>query len=233
MRHHQNRNLHLHHESSYLGLPVQTQRGPLIAEYLDRLYLTMQRALNQHPRTFAFRVDLRFPTSLDVAPYLDSNSVLGDFLERFEEKIKHNREMAKKKNKHAHDTRVRYVWAREMGNCGRPHFHLVIFLNNDAFSTLGDFRSSEKNIFNRLNEAWASALGLPESAVTGLVHIPICRALHKSVNGALRARANGCYKLHRDDPAGWREFFEHASYLCKSETKIFGDGCHSFGYSRC
>jgi hypothetical protein len=217
MRHHQNRNLHLHHESNYMGLPVQTWRGPLIVEYLYRLYLTMQRALLEHPRTFAFRVDLRFPSTLDVAPYLDSNRVIEAFLASFRSQIDHNREMAKQSNKYAHDTTVRYVWAREVGSCGRPHFHLVIFLNHDAFSTLGDFKSDQANMFNRLKEAWARALGLPANAVTGLVHIP----------------DNGCYKLHRDDPAAQGKFFEHASYLCKSETKVFGDGCHSFGYSRC
>ena len=71
-------------------------------------------------------------------------------------------------------------------------------------------------MFNRLVEAWASALGLSVEAVTGLVEIP----------------SNPTYYLNRGESEELAEFFYRASYLCKSATKVFGDGSHGFGCSR-
>jgi hypothetical protein len=217
IRHQQNTNLHLHYEESYLGFPVQIGKGPLIVEYLDSLYSTMQRSLNEHPRSFAFRADLRFPWDIDPSPYLASNAVVERFIESFKAKIRHNRDTAKRKYGNAHETAVRYVWAREIGTSGRPHFHFAILLNNDAFFTVGKFQLGRENVFNRLHEAWASALGLSISSVVGLVEIP---------------KGFG-YHLHRDDPKNLADFFYHASYLCKAATKVYGNGCHGFGSSRC
>lgn len=216
IRNPRNTNQYLHHEDTYQGFPVQTRHGPLIVEYLDLLNLTMQRAVSEHPRTFAFRVDLRLPENLDAAPYLGSNSVVERFIESFKAKIRHNRNMAKQKYGRVHDTTLRYVWAREVGDSGRPHFHCVIFLNNDAFYTLGDFEYGKENIFKRLQQAWASALGLPVNWVIGLVEIP----------------DNPCYYLRRDDQTSMAGLFYRASYLCKSATKFYGNGCHGFGASR-
>lgn len=217
MRNPQNTNHHLYFEDTYQGFPVQTMHGPLIVEYLDLLYATIQRALNEHPRTFAFRVDLRLPENLDATPLLGSNILVERFMESFKAKIRHNRTMAKQKYGRAHDTAVRYVWAREIGHYGRPHFHLVIFLNNDAFSTLGRYEPGRENMFNRLQEAWASALGLSVNFVTGLVEIP----------------SFPYYRLRRDDPTSMADLFYRASYLCKAATKSYGNGCHGFGASRC
>lgn len=211
-----NTNHRLHYEDSYQGFRVQTKYVPLIAEYLDLLYLTIQRALNEHPRVFAFRVDLRFPESSNFAPYLDSNIVIERFIESFKAKIRHNRALARRKFGRAHDTTVRYVWARELGRCGRPHFHLVFLLNNDAFFSLGVFEPDRENMFNRLQEAWASALGLPASAMAGLVEIP----------------DNPCYYPRRGDPTSMAHLFYRASYLCKAASKSYGNGCHGFGSSR-
>lgn len=215
-RHPHNSNLQLYSQSHYLGFPVQTARGPLVLNYLERLHETMQRALNEHPRTFAFRADLRLPAGFDMAPYDRSNEVVRLFIESFKEQIKHNRSMAKQKNLHAHDCTVRYVRAREIGAGGKPHFHFVFFLNRDAYYTFGSFENDGDNLFNRLQKAWARALGLPVNAVAGLVEIP---------EGAW-------YHLRRNEPATMTEFFHRASYVCKAATKAYGDGCHAFDASR-
>ena len=81
IRNPKNTNLRFHSEESYQGFPLQTQHGPLIVEYLDLLYLTVQRALNEHPRVFAFRVDLRFPENFDCTSALSSNRVIERFVE--------------------------------------------------------------------------------------------------------------------------------------------------------
>ncbi|WP_350599194.1 inovirus Gp2 family protein [Pseudomonas sp. 65/3-MNA-CIBAN-0223] len=215
-RHPQNTNLTLHTGSTYVGLSVQENKGPFIREYLNRLYLTMERALTQYSRVFAFRVDLRLPSETELPDYAFTNEVIERFIESFKAKIKHNRSQARKLNKYAHDSKFRYVWARELGQYGKPHYHLAILLNRDAFTALGKYEIGRDNMFNRLVEAWASALGLSVEAVSGLVEIP----------------NNPSYPMNRDDPVGQEEFFYRASYLCKSATKAYGDGSHGFGCSR-
>lgn len=215
-RHPKNTNLTLHAESTYQGLAVQVDKGPFISEYLCRLHQTMGLALAQYPRVFAFRFDLRLPADTQLPDYVVTNAVIDRFIESFKAKIKHNRSQARQLNKHAHDSRVRYVWARELGQHGKPHYHLAIMLNRDAFTALGKFEAGRDNMFNRLVEAWASALGLPMETVIGLVEIP----------------ANSFYCLNSGEREGQAAFFYRASYLCKSATKVFGDGAHGFGCSR-
>jgi Inovirus Gp2 len=216
IRHPVNTNLTLHYHSTYQGLPIQFDKGPFILEYLHRLYQTMNCAIDQYRCVFAFRLDLRFPPGPIPHDLSDDNQIIERFIESFKAKIRHNRQLALRENKYAHDTVVRYVWAREVGQQGRPHYHLAILLNFDAFSTLGYFSSGRDNNFKRLQGAWASALGLPLDAVDGLLEIP----------------KNAYYHIHRDDDASIAKFFFRASYLCKSATKSFGNGSHGFGASR-
>lgn len=216
IRHPSNTNLSLHYENTYQGFPVQVEKGPFISEYLNRLYQTVGRALAQYPRVFAFRVDLRLPVGLQLSDSAYTNEVIERFIESFKAKIRHNRNMARQSNPYAHDSKVRYVWTREQGQHGKPHHHLAILLNRDAFNSLGWFTSERDNMFNRLEGAWASALGLSVVSVKGLVEIP----------------TNPSYFMDRDKPEGQAAFFHRTSYLCKSATKAFGDGNHGFGCSR-
>lgn len=216
IRHPKNTNLTLHKEKAYHGLAVQVDKGPFVSEYLCRLYQTMDRSLAQYPRVFAFRFDLRLPVDTPLPDYVYTNVVIERFIESFKAKIKHNRSRARQLNKYAHDSKVRYVWAREHGAQGKPHHHLAILLNRDAFTALGKFEVGRDNMFNRLAEAWASALGLSVEAVKGLIEMP----------------TNPFYYLNRGEPKGQAELFYRASYLCKSATKVFGDGSHGFGCSR-
>jgi hypothetical protein len=216
IHHPDNSNLTLHFDSTYLDLPIQFDKGPFIREYLHRLHQTMTRAIDQYRRVFAFRIDLHHPPGLIPHDLSCDNQIIERFIESFKAKIKHNRLLAQRENKYAHDTVVRYVWTREVGQQGRLHYHLAILLNFDAFSTIGIYSPGRDNMFNRLHGAWASALGLSADDVMGLVHIP----------------ENPYYHLHRDDNARIADFFRRASYLCKSATKTFGNGSHGFGASR-
>ncbi|MCS3472590.1 hypothetical protein M2401_006355 [Pseudomonas sp. JUb42] len=215
-RHLNNTNLILHSESTFYSWSIQEDKGPFICQYLHRLMETMQYAVAQYPRVFAFRVDLRLPSGVQLPEDALTNKVIERFIESFKAKIKHNRNMAEQSNPYAHDSKVRYVWAREYGQHGTPHYHLAILLNGDAFCALGKFEPDRKNMFNRLVESWNSALGKPVGDVSGSVEIP----------------ANPYYHLRRDDWNSQAEFFYRTSYLCKSASKYFGDGAHGFGCSR-
>lgn len=214
-RHATNTNLTLDYSTHYQGLPVQTGRGPLVSEYLESLKRIIVLSLQQYGRVFAFRLDLRFPAGVHHA-YADNNLVIERFFSSLKAKIRHNRSKAQEANRHAHDTTVRYAWCRELGQHGIPHYHLVILLNNDAFCTLGKFEMDRDNLFNRVHEAWASALGLSVERVIGLVEFP----------------ENPFYQLQRSNPNSIADFFYRASYLCKADTKHYGSGVHVFGASR-
>ena len=214
-RHPENSNLTLCREDHYRGLPIQVNKGPFVRNYLRRLDEVVCRALDDYSRVFAFRFDLRFPAAIDLPDYLYTNEAIERFIESFKAKIKHNRLKAGLSGKYIHDSKVRYVWAREIGYLGKPHYHVLILLNRDAFTALGKFELGRENIFNRLVEAWASALRLTLDECNGLVHIP----------------DNPTYQLDRDDERELQELFFRASYLCKAATKVYGDGQHGFGCS--
>jgi|SRR5471030_1909712 len=215
-RHSSNSNLTLYFGTTYEGLPIMHTKGPFILEYLPVLHRTMSRAINQYREVFAFRFDCRLPAGYQPKLLSYQNEVIDRFIESFKAKIRHNRQKATQQQQYAHDSAVRYVWAREVGQRGRPHYHFAIFLNKDAFCALGRYAPGIDNMYNRLHEAWASALGLPLEDVWGLIEIP----------------ENACYYIRRDEPATLEAFFYRASYLCKSATKVYGDGGHGFGASR-
>ncbi|PKO41360.1 MAG: inovirus Gp2 family protein [Betaproteobacteria bacterium HGW-Betaproteobacteria-6] len=214
-RHPKNNNLKLFFGESYEGFDVQHRYAPLVEEYLSRTLYVARLALLQHRKTFAFRVDLRFPTN-QLIDDAQTNKPLERFFKSLRAKIEHKRLLREKKSGHAHGTAVSHIWCREIGKHGVPHYHLAILLNRDAFFKLGKFKIGKRNLFNLLVEAWSSALKLPVEDMDGLVHIP---------------KKHG-YKLTSDDRDAFNDFFHRVSYLCKAETKHFGDGVHSFGTSR-
>ena len=211
-----NTNQKLHVAESYGSLSVMYEKGPMIENYLGKLHGVLHAALLDYSRVFAFRVDLRLPEWMKGDDAQISSDIISKFVESFKAKIKHNRLCAKKQNPYAHDTVVRYVWARELGDHNHVHHHVAFMLNGDAFCALGNFILGNDNMFNRLNEAWASALGLSIEIALGLVHIP----------------ENASYHIRRGDHQSISEFFYRASYLCKANTKHYGNGHHGFGASR-
>ncbi|WP_420030616.1 inovirus Gp2 family protein [Pseudomonas oryzihabitans] len=217
LRHPQNKNLHIHTAELFEGMPLMIDKGPFIAEYLSSLKRTIDNALEQYPRSLGFRVDLRLPVRVNLPSFAYTNQVISKFIESFKAKIEHNRLMARARSRYVHGCRVRYVWAREEVMMGRPHYHLVILVNRDAFNYLGKLQSDNSNMISRMEEAWASALGLTLDQVEGLVEIP----------------ENAMYRMdHRSNSARILDLFHRASYLCKAVTKTYGDGQHGFGCSR-
>lgn len=216
----ENRNLRLYSADTFQGLPIMGEKGPFILGYLEALSRTINLALDQYPRVIAFRVDLRLPRFGGIPDDALSNRMISRFIESFKAKIEHDREKAREQHKYAHACRVRYVWAREVGWGGRPHYHLLILLNRDAYYTVGRLQSQRPNMISRMQEAWASALKCEVEQVQGLVEIP----------------KNAEYRVDRNVRPGnvdqLPELFHRASYLCKAATKRYGDGAHGFGCSR-
>lgn len=211
-----NRNQNLYFENTYQGLPVIQKRGPLVEQYLDALYRVLCQALQAHSRVCAMRFDLRFPAYMACASEVTTNQVMSKFIESLKAKVKHNRACAKDHDPWAPDTGLRFVWAREVSDDDRVHYHVAILLNRDAFFTLGKFESNKGNMAKRIIEAWNSALGLPSESNGGLVHFP----------------ENAVYRFDVNSPEDIEAFFYRVSYLCKADTKNFGNGHHGFSTSR-
>ncbi|MGY8812378.1 MAG: inovirus Gp2 family protein [Pseudomonadales bacterium] len=218
-RHPVNTNLHVHHEETFEGLYVQKNKGPYIREYLSDLKRTIELALTEYPRVLAFRVDLRLPLGIELPDYAYTNRVISRFLELFTKRIQYHQAKVAELS-YSRGCKVRYVWAREVGQGGRQHYHLLILLNRDAYYTVGRLRSDRVNMISRIEESWAGALGLPVGLMMGLVHIP--KNAEYLVDRVNRRR--------RGDEL--TDLFYRASYLCKVATKSYGDRQRGFGTSR-
>lgn len=228
VRHPANTNLHLYYEDTFEGFPLMRNKGPLIREYLSELNRTIELALAEYPRVLAFRVDLRLPQGIELPDYAYTNQVISRFFESFTRKIQYHQATVGKRG-YARGCKVRYVWSRETGQGGKQHYHLLILLNRDAYYTVGQLSSERVNMIDRLQEAWASALGLSVWLVEGLVHIPKKATYRVDRKPRERKVAGSDYKVLVDELP---ELFYRASYLCKVATKSYGDRQRGFGASR-
>lgn len=187
-------------------------------DMLGRFVTVLDTAVDADRRVFAFRVDLRFPAEMILTPEIEKR-LIDRFVASFKAKIRHNRSMALKVNPNAHDTEVRFSWVREVGADGSFHYHFIFYLNRDAFNTLGSFRATSGNLYTRLVEAWASALGLKAAEAVGLVHVTENAMFNLNANSTNYGEVRGC-------------LVHNLSYLAKDETKVSGDGRHRYGCSR-
>lgn len=218
-RHKANTNLTVINSGQYQGLSVYPK--PLSCEYLEAILRTLDAALGEHPRTFMVRFDLHLPqlNFMDSPTFYDS-SVISKFFRSLDAKIAHDRERKRRDGKRVHPCTLRYIWAKERAEADTDHYHVAIFLNNDAYSHLGAFSQSGRNLSTKIIEGWASALDLDEHNCNGLVHFPSDKPV---------------YYLNCND-ADFSQEYESAlyrlSYLAKLETKHFGDRTRSFGCSQ-
>lgn len=231
-RHPSNPNLRLHLEEVWQGFPVQIQRGSLVVNYLDSINQVIQRAVTEHPRTCVFRCDLNFPAE----GYEPDTAVISRFTDSLKAQIKAHEARKLKVGKRVHPCHLRYVWVKERNSSQIWHYHVALFVNRDAYFTLGMFKSMRHGIGNessepctsdtdntnmsdRIRMAWASALNLNLEDTSGLVHFP----------------KNPTYDLDVNDPEfniQYADVFYRLSYFAKVETKRFGNGSNSFGCSR-
>ena len=210
-----NSNQELFNETTFNGMRIQSDQGPLIADYLKRLYLCFIKSTDQYRRVFMLRFDLHLPSNYPDQLTAD-NTLLDKFFASLKAKIGHSQDKKRRDGIRVHDTNLRYVWCRERSTFGRIHYHVAILLNHDAYAFIGEFSLDKENLFARLHEAWASATGIYVDDVLGLIYIP----------------PNPTYCIHHDDITSFADAFNRVSYFCKLDSKDFNSGHHSFGSSR-
>ncbi|MEG3113528.1 inovirus-type Gp2 protein [Salinicola sp. 4072] len=218
-----NDKLRLYYEDTYRGFEVQQEEdGPLILNYLERSLQKLDAVTRINTTTFAFRVDLRFPVEMSRLPMHENNDVLARFFYFFRYELKRSQ------TKYA--TQLHYLWAREQVNSDKPHYHLMILLNKNAYDSLGCFAPdgngaySRNNLYHRMMRSWLKAMGFDhdDPRFKQLAHIgedPVTEIPWSCV-------------LHRDDWMAMNEAVYMASYLCKAYSKPFGQGVHVFDGSR-
>lgn len=207
-----NRNHILHYDPEYTPcegviIPVMTEKGPLVRNYLDQAYGVFNHALQAHSRVLALRFDLHLPKKVSLPDDAESNQVIRRFLSSLQSRI----DAHLKRKGNPHSCPVRHIVAREVGRkSGRVHFHVMLLLNGHAFRHVGAIETDEDNLFWRIVAAWTSALGID---------------LREAVDGVQFGFKRGVvqYYLYREkDYDKLRMAFHRASYLCKAATKRFG-----------
>lgn len=219
-RHPDNPALKLWWENYYHGMCVQTQKGPLIENYLMRLLDVMSKARKDCNRIFAVRIDLHFPSGIQTGVIDLQNTFISTFMYDLQ------LELDKAGTKYAH--KFRNVWCREQGSSVNPHFHLLLLLNGDAYNSLGYMDKTPSgdygynNLFHRIVRAWSRSISYPQEYMEGLIQVPKKPVINELATWFFRS----------NDQAASAEVFGAASYLCKAATKPIGQGVHCFDGSR-
>ncbi|UTW02901.1 inovirus Gp2 family protein [Amphritea atlantica] len=209
-----NTNLKVWTQPSYQGLSVNITYE-LVEQYLHKLKQVIDLSIQDYPRVFAVCLQLhcKCPTE-DLA---NNNKVMSRFKDAVDSRIASYQKRSTRCDLTLDLCRMRIAWGREQSGSHVPHFHVVLLFNRELFYTLGSFLPDAGSLFQIIQSAWCSALNIPREYAAGLVHVP----------------SNAEYYLNRsDDYAQLPSFFQHASYLCKVDTKCFGQRLQSFGGSR-
>lgn len=204
---------------------VNDKHAPFNEYYLQRLQSVVEMARHNHTRTLAVMLLLRLPDYQDTGDSIANNpatdtKVMTRFIEALNARIDAYQHRRQKAGKRVNVCQLTYAWVREYGEQGKPHYHAVLFVNNDTFRGLGDYRHCGDNLGSFIEEAWCSALGLGSVLeYRTLVHFP----------------DNPLYYL--DPKAPGFNVIKHGllcrlSYLAKERSKIYSKEVRSFGCSQ-
>lgn len=207
-----NTNIRQYQDNQFEGYPIL--QCIMSEHYLKKIRTTIENAVQEHHRTLAIRFDLRIPQWMGEV----DTALISRFLASLRAKIDADLKSKSRDGSRVYPCTLRYIWAREQDSSTHWHYHCVIFLNRDAYFTRGDITADKGNTAARIQQAWASALGLDFESVRGLVDF--------THNGVFELDANSGSFTHITG-----ELFKAASYLAKVVTKKYGDGTKNFSCS--
>ncbi|EGR3313320.1 inovirus Gp2 family protein [Vibrio parahaemolyticus] len=213
---------------TYKGLDVLYPVSELNTHYLDRIILTMSKALKDYKRVHALRLDLRLPVSDSEKNILrrdeflnntfDQKNIIKRFFESLKAKIKAQEKRMKASEKRVYPCHLRYVWCRERNKSNNDHYHLVLFFNKDRYFSSG-YRDNEESLVRLIMDAWSSALGEYVDNADRLVQL-VYKGTHYLDQNKYDFE-NKCQAL-----------FTRLSYFAKNRTKHYGEGKRCFGTSQ-
>ena len=193
---------------------------------LEKILSVSESTLKHYSRVFAFRVDFHFEQNSGFGMYLalkpeSGARIIKGFFSRLKWLMECDESERRDEGKRVHSTEIRYVWAKEQTtDAPCPHYHMMIFLNRDAYYKLGNYESERMNLANKVRVAWHSAvsdenISLQDCKKMGLVHFP----------------KNAEYLIERNDTESLKKMLVRTAYLAKNETKRRGEGYRCFGGS--
>ncbi len=213
---------------TYKGLDVLYPVSELNTHYLDRIILTMSKALKDYKRVHALRLDLRLPVSDSEKNILrrdeflnntfDQKNIIKRFFESLKAKIKAQEKRMKASEKRVYPCHLRYVWCRERNKSNNDHYHLVLFFNKDRYFSSG-YRDNEESLVRLIMDAWSSALGEYVDNADRLVQL-VYKGTHY------------LDKNKYDFENKYQALFTRLSYFAKNRTKHYGEGKRCFGTSQ-
>ncbi|WP_229624318.1 inovirus Gp2 family protein [Vibrio parahaemolyticus] len=213
---------------TYKGLDVLYPVSELNTYYLDRIILTMSKALKDYKRVHALRLDLRLPVSDSEKNILrrdeflnntfDQKNIIKRFFESLEAKIKAQEKRMKASEKRVYPCHLRYVWCRERNKSNNDHYHLVLFFNKDRYFSSG-YRDNEESLVRLIMDAWSSALGEYVDNADRLVQL-VYKGTHYLDQNKY------------DFENKYQALFTRLSYFAKNRTKHYGEGKRCFGTSQ-
>ncbi|ELB2120014.1 inovirus Gp2 family protein [Vibrio parahaemolyticus] len=213
---------------TYKGLEVLYPVSELNTHYLDRIILTMSKALKDYKRVHALRLDLRLPVSDSEKDILRRDEILNNtfnqkniikrFFESLKAKIKAQEKRMKASEKRVYPCHLRYVWCRERNKSDNDHYHLVLFFNKDRYFSSG-YRDNEESLVRLIMDAWSSALGEYVDNADRLVQL-VYKGTHYLDQNKY------------DFENKYQALFTRLSYFAKNRTKHYGEGKRCFGTSQ-
>ncbi|MCG7201470.1 inovirus Gp2 family protein [Marinobacter pelagius] len=212
-RHLKNSNLILTQEAEFNDKQLIPRHHPFIVNYLQRIEETIDDVLNEHLHAIAIRVDLRLPQNFNWENP-KGRPLFNRFIDSLKARIDSYGHSLKRNGKRFHPTSIRFLWCREFGESGHPHYHCILFFNKQTFRGLGRLGVDSTGLYGMISKAWCSALGCTQMEGDGLIFVP----------------QNHLYHLRRGEPC--TDLFRRASYLAKYRSKVWGLRSHNFGASR-
>ncbi|EHH1218988.1 inovirus Gp2 family protein, partial [Vibrio parahaemolyticus] len=196
--------------------------------YLDRIIVTMSKALKDYKRVHALRLDLRLPVSDSEQELLrrdeflnntfNQKNIIKRFFESLKAKIKAQEKRMKASEKRVYPCHLRYVWCRERNKSNNDHYHLVLFFNKDRYFSSG-YRDNEDSLVRLIMDAWSSALGEYVDNADRLVQL-VYKGTHYLDQNKY------------DFENKYQALFTRLSYFAKNRTKHYGEGKRCFGTSQ-
>lgn len=201
--------------------------GMLKSVYVKRIQHTLDKALQEYPRLFVLRVDLRLPDTDTTACNTDS-SLITRFIASLKSQIFADLLKRHNEGKRIHPSRIRYIWAREFNESGKKHYHVTLLLNREAYAYPGRYTAINgrysHNLALMVMEAWVRALGLHtvenHTQYYALTEFPEKCYYHLSRNSD---------KFTEQHTA----ITNRVNYLAKEHSKDNTDGQRNFGCSQC
>lgn len=206
---------------------ISRLHGPCNHHHINRIHDTLRKALDEYPRTFIQRVDLRLPDENYEQHHVDS-TLMTRFMESLKSQIKQTQKRKRMQGKRVHPCDVRYVWLREFGEKkGKKHYHVALMLNNDTYCNTGTYCPVGDvyihNLALMIMEAWVRTLNLH----TQQNYQRYYKLVHFVLEGDFRLDINDEHFEYR-----YGQIFQHLEYMAKLYSKDSSDGQRNFGCSQ-